>query len=263
MNTANTPSQFTGANQVRQPQIQPGQDLLSSPIISMTTKINDGTNKLTNLLKNFQNIPDQINQLRNKGSGEVAALRQQLNKVTTDVKTESSGYVEGLVKSINKINTLLDGLNTNINSLGSKADEINTALGEANNSTAGGRNSPTSVVSGPGNPVPGTNPVTPVTPSAMTEDTFIPVSGTNMKRKDIITYLNDKIKRTTPGDYKNKFISNKNAFLNAKTVKEAQAAVSGFTINGKGDGFKGGKRSRKIRRKYSKKHSKKLRRSSK
>ena len=148
-NATNTQKQMTSMNKGQQD--QPGQDLLISPINTMTSKISDGTNSLTNLLNKFKTIPEQINQLRKNGSGQVTALKKQLSDLNTTLANENSAYVSQLVTKINNINASLDGLKNNITVLGSKADEITTALGQANNSTAGVRNSPTSVVPGPGN----------------------------------------------------------------------------------------------------------------
>lgn len=262
MNTANTSSQFTGANKVIQQQIQPGEELLVPPINSMTNKINDGTNRLTNLLNKFKTIPDKINQLRNKGSAEVAALQEKLNKAKTEVQTESSGYVEGLVKSINNINTSLDGLNTNINSLGSKATEITNVLGQANNSTAGGRNSPTSVASAPGVGQQSNIPLLSSSPSTT-------VPGYNKTVKQLHDQLGDMISKMKnqarpPSTYA-KYTLAKANLAKATSIKQIQQAlISVNKVNSNGQNvIFGGKRSRKIRRKYSKKHSKKLRRSSK
>lgn len=251
MSINNRQQQMIGTNQGQQ--VQPGQDLLISPL----TKIFDGTKEsmtiLTNLLNKFKTIPNQINQLRNKGTGEVTALQKQLSDLNTTIANENSAYVNQLVTKINYINTSLDGLKNNITGLGSKADEITNALGQANNSTAGGPTSPRSVVPGPGNPV---------TPPAITDETLITVDGISMPKNQIVAFLNDKINRTQK-DYKRQYQTMLNNFRNAKTVNDAKNAVISLRLNQNKTAFKGGKRSRKIRRKYSKKHSKKLRRSSK
>ena len=223
MSTANTPSQITGANQVTQQQIQPGQDLLISPL----TKISDGTTQsittLKNLLNKFRTIPNKINQLRNKGSGQVAALQKELNDAKTTLANENNAYVNDLVKRINNINASLDGLKNNITSLGSKADEITTALGQANSSTAGGPTSPRGVAPGP-------------------------VNATNVGQQN--TPLTTEQRRKI------------SANQNRQGSNNVSNMVAGLGIKS-GTPRRGGKRSRKIRRKYSKKHSKKLRRSSK
>lgn len=259
-NPTNTQQQMIGANQAQQ--VQSGQDLLISPL----TKISDGTKvsmtNLTNLLNKFKTIPQQINELRNKGTGEVTALQKQLSEAKTTLAKDNSDYVNGLVTRINSINTLLDGLKNNITGLDSKANEITTALGQPN-STAGGTTSPRSVASGSSTPGPVTNPViTPVTPPAITGDTLITVDGKSMPKNQIVAFLNDKINRTQK-DYKPQYRTMLNNFKNATTVNDAKNVVISLRLNQNKTAFKGGKRSRKIRRKYSKKHSKKLRRSSK
>ena len=260
-NTNKIPQQPV-TQQVTQPQIQPGQDLLSSPL----AEISDGTTRsitsLRGLLTKFQGIPQQIKELRNKGGQQVATLQKELNDLQTKVNTDNSNYVEGLVKSINNINASLNGLNTNISGLDNEATKITTALSQANNSTAGGRNSPTSVASAPGVGQQSNIPLLSSSPSTT-------VPGFNQTIQQLYDKLGTMISKMKnqarpPSTYA-KYTLAKGNLAKATSIQQIQQAlssVSKVSNNGQNVIF-GGKRSRKIRRKYSKKHSKKLRRSSK
>ena len=258
--TNNIIPQQSVTQQVAQ-QVQPNQDLLSSPL----TKISDGTKvsmtNLTNLLNKFKTIPQQIKELRNKGTGEVTALQKQLSEVKNTLANENSEYVNGLVTKINSINTSLDGLKNNITGLDSKANEINTALGQAN-STAGGPTSPRSVATAPGVGQQSNIPLLSSSPSTT-------VPGYNKTVKQLHDQLGGIIstmqrQRREASAY-SKYTVAKANLAKATSIQQIQQALSSVSkVNNSGQSvIFGGKRSRKIRRKYSKKHSKKLRRSSK
>ena len=223
-------------------------------------------------------IPGSILALRTSGGAEIEGMKKKLADAQATADADVTGYLSGLSKSIASID--VTSLETELQGLRTQEMAIKDVIKQQPNPNPSP--SPTTVTNtgsppnSPKNPTPTTpttqqnptnqkNPTnqTPSTPTntSITDDTMISVSGTNMKKRDIIAFLNDKIKRTQPA-YKKQYQTMLDNFKKANTIENAKNIVMSLRLTNDKKQFKGGKRTRKMSRKHGKRAKKHTRRHS-
>ena len=255
----------------------PGANDIDTAITNFKTKYDKAKNEVSALNSEMSTIPGSILALRTSGGAEIEGMKKKLADAQATADADVTGYLSGLSKSIASID--VTSLETELQGLRTQEMAIKDVIKQQPNPNPSP--SPTTVTNvsppnSPKNPTTQQKPTnqtpstqqkptnqTPSTPTntPITDDTMIPVSGTNMRKRDIIAFLNDKIKRTQP-TYKKQYQTMLDNFKKANTIENAKNIVMSLRLTNDKKQFKGGKRTRKMSRKHGKRAKKHTRRHS-